>query len=158
MQKRHKYKAKKAECISEFNKRKEYSKMLRAKEEVERVENEVKELKKKANSHNMQDLDIVMRKKLLAYKQVKFKFDSCEDEDSPQEELIDLEHFIGNKSKPERLKTKASFKRLNIKNPAGTRDVDRSTWWKDTRDEHSTANSLKHWIKINDIRYGIEEE
>lgn len=33
MQLRHKYKTKKAECISEFNKRKEYSKMLRAKEE-----------------------------------------------------------------------------------------------------------------------------
>lgn len=42
-----KHKAKKAECISEFNKKKEYSKKLRRQEEEERVEQEMKDWKEK---------------------------------------------------------------------------------------------------------------
>ena len=42
---RRKYKKKKVECISEFNKRVEYSKMLRHNEEQERLKEEIKALK-----------------------------------------------------------------------------------------------------------------
>ena len=70
MQMRHKYKAKKAECISEFNKRKEYSRMLRKKEDDERIENELKELKEKQRDHrlNVKDLNDAVRKQLQACK------------------------------------------------------------------------------------------
>ena len=73
--------------------------------------------------------------------------------------MIDLEHFAGGKSKPKRKNEKGSkLQKINAKDPQKLKDTHRSTWWKDPRDPDSMAHRFEHWIKINDIRYGIEEE
>ena len=79
MQMRRKYKTKKAERISEFNKKKEYSKMLRAQEELERIEEQAVALKQ-AKGRVKIDSDHIMRK-YAKLKKVKFANDIKLDED-----------------------------------------------------------------------------
>jgi len=73
MQVRRKYQAKKPEGISEFNKRKDYSKMLRQNEEDERFENEMKEMRENRGSKNL--TNEALYKKYQAQKSVKFEFE-----------------------------------------------------------------------------------
>lgn len=38
------------------------------------------------------------------------------------------------------------------------RDLDRSSWWKSATDQTSSIKRMQHWVKINDIRYGIDDK
>ena len=40
----------------------------------------------------------------------------------------------------------------------GQRDIDRSSWWKSPEDQTSSIKRMQHWIKINDIRYGVDSK
>ena len=80
IQVRLKHKAKKAECISEFNKKKEYSKKLRRQEEEERVEQEMKDWKEKKLSKKFFNQDEL--KRFTKLQQVKFKFEDEKEEES----------------------------------------------------------------------------
>ena len=77
MQVRRKYKQRKTECISEFNKRKEYSRMLREQEEQERIKEELEEMQKKKGTKKY-DRELV--RKYQPNHQVKF-----DNEDEGQE-------------------------------------------------------------------------
>ena len=70
MQMRRKYRTKKTERISEFNKRKEYSKMLRRIEEEDRIEEEVVAIKKARAKINKESEKIMQQYARL--KKVKF--------------------------------------------------------------------------------------
>lgn len=40
---------------------------------------------------------MAMRKKLMAYKQVKFRFDEANEKEEEDEEMFSLSYFMGNK-------------------------------------------------------------
>lgn len=169
MQVRRKYKQRKTECISEFNKRKEYSRMLREQEEQERIKEELEEMQKKKGTKKY-DRELV--RKYQPNHQVKF-----DNEDENQEKnnftQADFDAYQnvtssfkakekkGSKNPnhlAEREKLLALRNRNNkLKGSKISRDIGRSAWWKDTRDLSSTNKKIQHWIKINDIRYGIDK-
>ena len=170
MQVRRKYKAKKAECISEFNTKQAYSKMLRDQEIEEIKKEELKEMQKKKGTKKY-DRELVRR--YQANNQVKFENEE-ENEDKDLYTPRDFENF---QNAIARFKTK---EKKGARNPTDlearkkllalkyrynkmrgskiARDIGRSGWWKDHREAGSSLRKIQHWIKINDIRYGLDKK
>lgn len=119
--------------------------MLRKKEEKERFEQEVKDLQENPNTV----VDKKLLKKYRLDKTVRFEFDKSDEEEKVEEIDLDVNRF--------NVKTLDDWK-YNIKKIDNSSDVNRSSWWKEMSDKESTAKKIINWIKINDIRYGIEEE
>lgn len=139
MQVRRKYKTKKAECISEFNKRKEYSKMLRRKEEDERIELEVEALKQ-VKGQKKYEAQLLLRK--YVRKQVQFANEEESDDSCSAQVQFDFEVIRKAISgRREKKKTTQANQMVNraakmstnyAKNREhGQRDINRSSWWKD---------------------------
>ena len=119
--------------------------MLRKKEEKERFEQEVKDLQENPNTV----VDKKLLKKYRLDKTVRFEFDKSDEEEKVEEIDLDVNRF--------NVRTLDDWK-YNIKKIDNSSDVNRSSWWKEMSDKESTAKKIINWIKINDIRYGIEEE